>query len=110
MCIGGLGFAGRPVPAAADAAGLHRAGLRLRGRHALLRRRRADHLRARQAAVRVTVSLAFDRIVRVRVGDWLDFGLGDLIAACVCVCREKPNVDFDRVDSYVHQLKGSSAR
>uniref|UniRef100_A0A0D9XAU0 Histidine-containing phosphotransfer protein n=1 Tax=Leersia perrieri TaxID=77586 RepID=A0A0D9XAU0_9ORYZ len=22
---------------------------------------------------------------------------------------EKPNVDFDRVDSYVHQLKGSSA-
>lgn len=86
MCIGELGFAGRPVPAAADAAGLHRAGLRLRGRHALLRRRRADHLRALQAAVRVTVSLAFDRIVRVRVGDWLDFGLGDLIAACVCVC------------------------
>jgi len=48
-----VGSGGRPVPAAADAAGRRgHAGLRRRGRHPLLRRRRQDHLRARRPAVR----------------------------------------------------------
>jgi histidine-containing phosphotransfer protein len=37
-----------------------------------------------------------------------DSSLGDSFA--VCVCRDKPAVDFDKVDAFVHQLKGSSAR
>ncbi|PWZ53248.1 Histidine-containing phosphotransfer protein 1 [Zea mays] len=31
------------------------------------------------------------------------------LAKLLCVW-EKPNVDFDRVDAFVHQLKGSSAK
>ena len=37
----------------------------------------------------------------------------DLPLPCsgICIaCREQPIVDFDKVDAYVHQLKGSSAR
>ena len=53
-----VGSGGRPVPAAADAAGRRgHAGLRRRGRHPLLRRRRQDHLRARRPAVCPSSSL-----------------------------------------------------
>jgi hypothetical protein len=53
FCSAVVGHGGRAVPAAADAAGRRElTGIRRRGRHPLLRRRRQDHHRTFQTAVR----------------------------------------------------------
>jgi hypothetical protein len=46
---------------------------------------------------------------RLSCSVWSDVWLFAWGFGC-CVCREKPCVDFDKVDSFVGELKGSSAR
>jgi len=52
-------------------------------------------------------SVFCDRIVALW-GGWIESDSCNFLF--LCLCRDKPTVDFDRVDAFVHQLKGSSAR